>query len=247
VCLVICCLNNNDVSGNPNFGTVLKLAGPKTNPVLNQVASLATGQPADGQLPVPNLAVVRDGANICVFLAETTPPPTGSNAISAFVYPGGAMVGVYVDQNAGNSSARIAMVATGGVLYADYAGFNIGSWQMQPGCKLTLLQTTNTFGAGSPWQLAATPDGKTLVLSSSGDGCCVESFSIGANGALTERGPLHVNGYPIGVDITADSKYAIFAATPFWGFIYLTTQNIMVLEVLYVWGLYQLIRLLFSR
>lgn len=62
--------------------------------------------------------------------------------------------------------------------------------------------------------MAVTPNGKTLVVSFFASSY-VDSFSIGKGGALTEHGPYLVGPRDeLGVDITADSKYAIFADAP---------------------------------
>ncbi len=46
--------------------------------------------------------------------------------------------------------------------------------------------------------------------------CCVDSFSVGSGGALTEHGPYGVDAELVSeMDITADSKYAVFSAADF--------------------------------
>ena len=62
--------------------------------------------------------------------------------------------------------------------------------------------------------MAVSPDGKTLVVvyfTLTGE---LDSFSIGANGSLTEHGP-YQGGFalPGGVDITADSRFAVIGQT----------------------------------
>jgi hypothetical protein len=58
-------VNDNDYYGNSqgnNFGTILKLAATKQNPLLNQVAALATGEPSVTQGSyTPTVQVVRQG------------------------------------------------------------------------------------------------------------------------------------------------------------------------------------------
>ena len=205
-------LNNSDLSGN-NFGTVLKLAGTKQNAVLNEAASLATGVSVTGSGLLPTVQVVRAGANTCVFLADGTYKIP--NEISAFKYPGMTLVGNYSDSNVPDIYPAEAIAAGGGYLYATYGAYMV-SWAIGQGCTLSIAQTS-AVDIGAIEGMAVTPNGKALVLSEAvGVFCCVDSFSIGPNGALTERGPYYVGGTaaPSGLDITADSQYAIFAGYP---------------------------------
>ena len=210
-------VNNNDNffrAQGDNYGTVLKLAGTKQNAVLNQAALLATGVQSSGGGPIPSVQVVRVGADICVFLVTFTYQIP--NEISAFKYPGLALVGNYSDSNVPDYDSAVTIAAGGGYLYATYGNY-LASWAIGTGCTLSLAQTytVNTPGVEG---MAVTPNGETLVLSeAAGSFCCVDSFSIGPNGALTEHGPYELEGaYSAwGMDITADGKYAIFAGVPY--------------------------------
>jgi 6-phosphogluconolactonase (cycloisomerase 2 family) len=60
--------------------------------------------------------------------------------------------------------------------------------------------------------MAISPDGHTLAVGYDFPLGSVDSFSVGSDGTLTEHGPwIGPFNIPSGVDITADSKYAIFA------------------------------------
>ena len=206
-------VNNNDDffrAQGDNYGTVLKLAGTRENPLLNQVASLATDVQSSGGGIIPTVAVVRVGADICVFL--TTNTYQIPNEISAFKYPGLTLVGNYSDSNLPDYYPAQGIAASGGYLYATYGGA-IGSWAIGSGCTLSLAQmyTVNAYNVQG---MAVTQGGATLVLSeSAGEYCCVDSFSIGVGGTLTEHGPYTApTDYgPYGMDITADGQYAIVA------------------------------------
>jgi hypothetical protein len=67
--------------------------------------------------------------------------------------------------------------------------------------------------------MAASPDGKSLIAGYDSPFPSVDSFSVASDGTLTEHG---ANGgpfdFPDGVDITADSKYALFGETNSNGF-----------------------------
>jgi hypothetical protein len=203
-------VNDNDISGD-NFGAVLKLSGTKKNPVLNQVASLSTHQPSEGDGPYPQVQVVRSATNICIFLASSE---SKGNAVTSWKYPGPVYVGNYTDGNVQDSLAEgTGIVVADGYVFAFYNGYMsasyIAPWQIGPGCTLTLL---GTYDIPYPvFNMAATPSGNALVVSYDVN-YEVDSFAIGGNGALTERGPYEEFNAEAawGLDITADSKVAIF-------------------------------------
>jgi hypothetical protein len=83
-------------------------------------------------------------------------------------------------------------------------------WRIEHGCALSLINTyTPPYGVFS---MAVSPSGNALVLSYGVD-FVVGSYGIGPGGVLTGPYTAYLNGYGYaswGVDITADSKYAIF-------------------------------------
>lgn len=204
-------VNDNDTTGN-NYGTVLKLEGTKKNPALNQMASLATGAASwFTESVTPTVQIVKQESDVCVFLSESD--ENGNGLISAFKYPDRTLVGNYANSTA-DGRLGVALVATGGYLFAAYGGGNymgpsLVTWQIAPGCTLTMLQSLQF--TNRVFSLAATPDGKTLVASEIGvSGCCADSFSIGTGGVLTEHGPYGISGkLPDGIDVTADGKFAL--------------------------------------
>jgi hypothetical protein len=200
----------NDHTDN-NKGTLLKLAGTARDPVLNQVAPLNTHVPDEEFGYVPDVLVVRFSTDVCVFLTNGTYDT--SNEVSAFKYPSNALVKNYTNIHLSYTAGAVA--ASGGYLYVNY-GDAMGSWAIGSGCTLHLVRTSpvNIPQQAVVEGMAVTPDGKTLVLSAeAGPLCCVDSFSIGPNGTLTEQGPYHVHASsPLGMDITADSAFAIFGS-----------------------------------
>jgi hypothetical protein len=221
-------VNNNDghrfsESARNDYATVLRLEGTKQNPLVAQAALLNSGEPSAVQIfaNAPTVQIVRIGSGVCVFMADSAGTEAiNPNEITSFRYPSMKPVGSFSDSNVANPELGILIAARGNYLFAAYDGYgtsnHLATWQMNPDCTLTLLgtyQTTNPDNAVS--NMAVTPDGKTIVVSEGGDEfCCADSFSVGAGGVLTEHGP-----YPManalgggGVDITADSAFAIFAA-----------------------------------
>jgi hypothetical protein len=179
----------------------------------------ATGGTDGGENPTPNIQIIQHGPYTCVFLSDAI-----TEDIASFLYPSFIKVGNYVDSAiTPNSQLGIVLAARGNYLFAGYDGQSndngrdpvrsvdgqIGVWRIKDGCALSLV---NTYTATYPiFGMAVSPDGAALVISYATD-YFVGSYGIGPDGALT--GPynlgLGANGYaPWGVDITADSKYAI--------------------------------------
>jgi hypothetical protein len=201
-------VNNND-SKERNFGTELKLLGDRANFSLESKAKFATGGFSGTYYTlIPTIQAIRHGPDICVFLADGK-----AMDIASFVYPSLAKVANYTDSGVTDSQFGIVLAAQGNYLFAAYNGQNtqeIGVWRIEQGCALSLINTYTppyvVFG------MAVTPSGNALLISYFTD-FEVGSYGIGPGGVLT--GPyttyLNGNGYaPWGLDITADSKYAIF-------------------------------------
>jgi 6-phosphogluconolactonase (cycloisomerase 2 family) len=188
--------------------------------VVTPLSTLQTQVTAGGEaFAEPTVQVLRAGADTCVFLSNSQP---NDNAITSFTLSGMSPVGNYNDPEVQDSSFGIALAAHGTFLFAGYGDDNlllgyVGVWQIGTDCSLTLL---NTYEIGYRIRtLVVTPNGQTLVLSLTpspyGQAGAVDSFSIAQNGSLSERGPYTLPSntiiQPVGVDVTKDSKYAIFA------------------------------------
>lgn len=206
-------VNNSDFyfpSYGYNFGTVLKLAGPKDNPSLNLAASLASGAMSqeinDG---APEVQAFRHGSDICIFLAEGV-DSSGANQISSFKYPDQTPVGTYTDSNVPSSAIPSWIVASGDYLFVSLVSSvaDVASWSIGPGCTLTLAQTTPLKLGES--DAVVTPNGKAIIAS--GD-VNADSYTIGPNGSLTENGPYSETGGEDGMDIPADSQYVLFGSS----------------------------------
>jgi hypothetical protein len=198
--------NNNDYMGG-NYGTRLKLLGNGENLSLINKNVFATGGTDSAEDPTPDIQIIQHGPDTCVFLSDAI-----SEDIASFLYPSFAKVGNYTDSQVTDSSYGIVLAARGNYLFAAYDAQTIGKigvWRIEHGCTLSLLHTyTPTYGI---YSMAVSPNGAALVMSYWSD-FFVGSYGIGPDGTLT--GPydlgLGSNGYrPWGVDITADSKYAI--------------------------------------
>ncbi len=207
-------LTNNNIVNDANTGTILRLGGTQANPTLTPTQTLQTGQVTDaGTVTSPTIKLTRNGPDYCVYIANGE---KSGNSISAFKYPGLQLVGNYSNSNIASSAGGIGIATNGDQLFADYAGYDmshyVASWRIGAGCALSLLDTAQT-AVDLPASLAVTPDGKTLILGYLSDGGNADSFSISANGKLTELGPFgnYLATTMLGMDLTADGKYAFFS------------------------------------
>ncbi len=201
--------NDNDFVGE-NYGTIMRLEGSAKNPLLGRVTTLQTNVSMPfGDGAYPNVQIIRSGADICVFIADTPGP---GNDISAFKYPGLGLVGNYSDPEIQYESF-LSIAAHGKYMFAAYNGdsFYLDTWQIDEGCTLSLAHTMTlpTVGIIS---MAVTPNGKTLLVNHGSANAEVGSLSIASDGSLTPHGPYLADGRSGqgGVDVTADSKYALF-------------------------------------
>ena len=154
---------------------------------------------------------MRNGSDICLFLSSSD-YTTGTNNISAFVYPDMKFVGNFSNPNVPSAAAGMALSARNGYLYAGSSGYNnsyfFATWQINSGCVLTLVNTVPL--PQSLNSIDVTPNGKTLLVSY--QDYYIDSFSIGTGGTLTEHGPYGVDGlFAFGIDATADSQVAFFS------------------------------------
>jgi len=159
--------------------------------------------------------VSRDAS--CIFVFDD-----GSSDIAAFSKASGyKRVGDYFKSNliADDHGGTLTLTPDGTFLYASY-GFtsNIGAWRVNSDCTLTFVSSYRADSDFGP--IEVTPNGKYLVSGGLGS---AELFAISQrDGALTLVGTLTFNegacariGYcePHGLDITKDSKFAVFAST----------------------------------
>ncbi len=204
-------------NGMLDTGTVLKLEGTTRSPRLKALATLKTGVTGNGG----GIAVLRSGSDICAFLENAD---FDADSISAFKYPGMKLVGNFADPQWSQSGDLMAIAGHSNYLFTSFIAnvppylSYIDVWTVGKGCQLSLQGTYPAAAQNSPvvFSMAVTPNGKTLlaVYTYYGE---VDSFSIGAGGALTERGPYQTDAAAAeAVDVTADSRYALFAVIGYY-------------------------------
>ncbi len=155
----------------------------------------------------------------CVFVADT-----GSDDIASFVAPAYGLVGRFsnpaLNFSANGLGGSIALAPNSKFLYGGYSGSsNIGAWAVNSNCSLTFIAAyVPSIGADFFSPLAVTPNGMSLIVSAP-DLEAAEVFRINANGTLTDLNSVSWAGvgmcptvgcFPSGIDITADSKVAVF-------------------------------------
>jgi len=199
-------ITNNNLSAANTISALALSSGS-----LKFLTSLDTGGDGSGggSFAIPRAVLYLHGADKCGFFSDA-----GSSDIAAFkeVTNGGKKVGNFKDpKGSGGSgtSGGIGLTTAGNYLFAGYAGSsNIGVWKILTGCKLKLLGTKTIPSPTAGMRV--TPDGKTVVVAYGYGANQVDSFSVGADGKLTENGPYAATAGAAGVDITKDGKYAIF-------------------------------------
>jgi len=199
-------VTNNDLKGSNTVSffkfTGTTLSGPATAPT--------GGKGIGGGFAGLNRIVLGAASanTVCGFVSDA-----GSDDIAVFkvVKKVVTKVGNFKDPHGSGKAHGIGLAVTRNFVFAAYSSTkNIGVWQILSGCSLKLSGTYASADVIAG--MRAAPDFKTLVVGYGGVKK-VGSFSIAANGKLTEHGPYPATGGASGVDISADSAYAIFGDT----------------------------------
>jgi hypothetical protein len=199
-------VTNNDLKGS-NTVTFLKFTGTTLQ---NKGSAPTGGKGIGGGLAGFNRIVLgASGTTVCGFVSDA-----GSDDIGVFKVVNKVVtkVGNFKDPHGSGKAQGIGLAVTKNFLFAAYSSTNnIGVWAILSGCKLKLSGTFKS--ANTVAGMRAAPNFKTLVVSYGPGVNKVDSFSIAANGKLTEHGPYPATGSAAGVDITADSAFAISGDT----------------------------------
>lgn len=206
-------LTNNDVvAGNSITVFLLNPA----NGSLKAVKSVSTGGTGlgGGYSAIPLLSI--NSSDKCVFATDATTllNNVATGDVAAFTAPSFTLVGNYSNAslNGTVNGIGLALSPNGQYLYAGYTGSsNIGVWEINTDCSLTLVNTYPTPDATSAMVVAEQGSFQYLMVTYP-DGNAVDLFTIGDNGAtLTEQpsGPVTPNHTPSGLDITEDGNVAV--------------------------------------
>jgi len=198
-------VTNNDIKGQNTVsffkftGTALK--GPESGDTLGNGIG-------GGFAGLDRIALGGTKQVLCGFASDA-----GSNDITVFkvVNKVVSIVGKFSDAQGSGKTHGIGLAVAGSYLLAGFTtSKNIGAWQINSDCTLTFLANFKTPYAIAGMRVA--PNGKTLIVGYGSGVNKVDSFSLATTG-LTEHGPYPATAGAAGVDITADSAYAIFGDT----------------------------------
>jgi hypothetical protein len=198
-------VTNNDIKGQNTVsffkftGTTLK--GPSSGDTLGN--GIGGGFAGLNQIALGGTKQV-----LCGFVSDA-----GSSDITVFkvVNKVVTIVGKFSDAQGSGKTHGIGLAVAGSYLLAAFTtSKNIGAWQINSDCTLTFFANFKTPYAIAGMRVA--PNGKALIVGYGSGVNKVDSFSLATTG-LTEHGPYPATGGAAGVDITADSAYAIFGDT----------------------------------
>jgi hypothetical protein len=206
----------NDNNTVANSATVYELN--TTTGTLTLVKVLLTNGVALGGVSFDAVGqAVTQTAN-CVFILDS-----GSSDIAAFSRATGyEKVGNYSDSAVLNG-ASIALSPNGKWLYGTYIGtVNLGAWRVNADCSLTFIAAYTPSVPVALSDLKVTPNNLGLVVPLTNFEAA-EGFRINPDGTLTDLGfvsfktipqcELDSGCFPFSVDITKDSRVAVFGST----------------------------------
>ncbi len=204
----------NDNVASSNTATVFELNTGTGN--LKEVAILQTGGKGAGDFAdIGNIEEAITANGSCVFVVDADSEDIASFS-KATSY---SKVGNYTNGSVGFNATggSVTLSPNGKLLYVSYgASENIGAWHINADCSLTFIAAYVPSGGAYPFTaIKVAPNGEYLVVPLPNDGA--ELFSIGQSGALVDIGYLQFcagrSCTPVGVDITRDSKLAVFGGS----------------------------------
>lgn len=217
-------ITNDDVfssNGGANTATVYTIGAGGALTLKKTIATTGSGS-GGGFFATGRVNVLHSSTQACTYVSDSNPNFTTNTAPDVAAinlktltlvakYPAGAT------DNGGNSGVGLA--DAGGYLIAAFTGNGslgigptLGTYKVLAGCKLKYLGSIPASGmnAGLPDGTKVTPNHKTVVVAYA-DGS-VGSYSISSTGKLSLIGNefTSTGAAATGVDVTADSKWAIF-------------------------------------
>ncbi len=201
---------DDDISGKlPNTATFYNL---QSNGNLKEKTTVRGGTVgiAGGYFGAKKVSVLQNGSEQCVFVTSS-----GSGEIAGFDLATISLTGVFTGKSGDQGGIYgVGLAMNKNYLYASFtASNNIGTFQVQSGCKLQFVADVNTVGLqGGPVDGMAI-SGSLLVVTY--DDGSIQSFDISGGEPVSNNDQQNASGYrgqnyPGGVDITKDGHYAIF-------------------------------------
>ena len=175
---------------------------------------LGRGGIAGGYFAANRVAVLDSGGQQCVYASNAQSGEVQGISVKTLAITGHA-VGSKQDTGASNG---VGLAVNSQYVYASFTDNSIiGTFQVQPGCKISFVGDTAVGGLQGGIIDGMAIHGNIMVATY-GDGS-IESFNISngmpvSNGdKQNSTGSRRGNTYPSGVDITQDGHYAIFGDT----------------------------------
>jgi 6-phosphogluconolactonase (cycloisomerase 2 family) len=207
-------VTNDDVPAP--LATSVSFYNVGTNGLLTMKGKVLTGRGgiAGGYFAANRVNVLDSGNAECVYASQAASGQIVAIAVKTLKIAGHANGS---KQDTGSSNG-IGMAMNSQYLYASFTDSNtIGTFQLQPGCKLKFVGDITVVGLQS-----GTIDGMVIhgniMVATYGDGS-IESFNISAGTPVSNgdeqnsTGSRGGNTYPSGIDITQDGHFAIFGDT----------------------------------
>jgi len=217
-------VTNDDVfssSGGANTASVYSIGAGGALTFVKTIATKGSGL-GGGFFAESRVNVLHSKTQACAFVTDANPNSTVNTApdVAAINLTTLALAGSFKAGTADNgSNAGVGLADAGNYLVATFSGNGalgigptIGTYKILLGCKLKYLGSIPAAGmnGGLPDGAKVTPNNKTVVVAYV-DGS-VGSYSISTTGKLALIGQEATStlAAAAGVDITADSKWAIF-------------------------------------
>jgi len=165
---------------------------------------------AGGYFGLNKAVVLKTATEKCLFFTSSA-----SGQIAGMVIPSLKIAGIFNGADGDTGAAfGIGLTINASYVYASFTDANnIGTFQLQSGCKLQFVSDVNTIGLQGGAVDGMAVHGNMMVVTY-GDGS-IQSFDISAgvpvsNGDEQNSTGFRGQNYPGGVDITSDGHYAIF-------------------------------------
>jgi 6-phosphogluconolactonase (cycloisomerase 2 family) len=207
-------ITNDDVP--PSLATSVTFYTVATDGQLTLKTKILTGRGGigGGYFAANRVNVLDSGNAECVYASDAQTGEIQGISVATLKIAGSA-TGSKKDTGASNG---IGMAMNPQYLYASFTdSSNIGTFQVQPGCKLSFVSDITVAGLQGGVIDGMVIHGSMMVVTY-GDGS-IESFNISAGAPVSNgdeqnsTGSRNGNTYPSGVDITQDGHYAIFGDT----------------------------------
>jgi len=209
-------ITNDSQPFSGNSTSVFKVVGSG----LSFVTTISTGGVGrSSTFASPGINITRTSNSACLYIADAGSSKTYPNGDIAAINQSLNVVGNFVGSSTDSGTDKGIGLATSkkGFLYAAYStSQTIGTFKINSNCSLTFIGDTPAVGIrnGGPDGIRVDPTGNILVVTFNEGTIASYNVSSGlavSNGdAQLSTCNLTIGTDPSGVDLTADSKFAIF-------------------------------------